>query len=293
MSEEKSRIIVKRIVKRVGGHHGGTWKIAFADFMTAMMALFLVLWLLATVTPKQRAGIAEHFRTPLKVVLSGGEKSSSSSSVIPGGGADQTQVDGEVKRAEVEADADRMESLKKLLDEIIENSPILKQLRPQILIDITSEGLRLQIVDSENRPMFHLASARVEPHMRDILREIGPALNDWPNKITVSGHTDSTPYSSGDKSYSNWELSADRANASRRELVAGGMAEAKVLRLMGLSDSMPLDRADPRKASNRRISIIVLNQRTQERIERENIGNTGSAGAGQLPVEAPRSVPRS
>ncbi len=93
MSEEKPRIIVKRVVKRVGGHHGGTWKIAFADFMTAMMALFLVLWLLATVTPKQRAGIAEHFRTPLKVVLSGGEKSSASSSVIPGGGADQTQVD--------------------------------------------------------------------------------------------------------------------------------------------------------------------------------------------------------
>jgi chemotaxis protein MotB len=298
MSAEKPRIIVKRIVKRGGRHHGGAWKIAFADFMTAMMALFLVMWLLSTTTPKQREGIAEHFRTPLKVTLSGGEKSStSSSSVIPGGGADPTHVDGEVKRAEGEvkgaegdADAGRMEILKKQLDEIIENRPLFKQFRPQILIDITSEGLRLQIVDSENRPMFHLASARVEPHMRAILREIGPALSDWPNKITVSGHTDSTPYTSGDKFYSNWELSADRANASRRELVAGGMAEEKVLRVMGLSDSMPLDQADPRKPINRRISIIVLNPRTQERIERENIGNTGAAGAGQLPVEAPRSV---
>jgi len=300
MSAEKPRIIFKRVVKRGGGHAGGTWKIAFADFMTAMMALFLVLWLLATVTPKQREGIAEHFRKPLDVVLSGGAKSSTSGQEILGGGAEPTSVDGEVKRtegevkrAEGDAEADRMESMKKQLDEIIEKSPLFKQLRPQILIDITSEGLRLQIVDSENRPMFHLSSARVEPHMRAILREIGPALNDWTNKITIAGHTDSTPYTSGDKFYSNWELSADRANASRRELVAGRMAEEKVLRVMGLSDSMPLDQADPSKASNRRISIVVLNQRTQERIERENIGNTGSAGAGPLPVEAPRSVPRS
>ena len=183
--------------------------------------------------------------------------------------------------------------MKKQLDEIIEKSPLFKQFRPQILIDITSEGLRLQIVDSENRPMFQLANARVESHMHAILRELGPTLNVGPNKITVSGHTDSTPYASGDKSYSNWELSADRANASRRELVAGGMAEKKVLRVMGLADSMPLDQADPRKPINRRISIIVLNQHTQERIERENNGNVGSAGAGQLPVEAPRSVPTS
>ena len=300
MSAEKPRIIVRRVGKRGGGHHGGGWKIAFADFMTAMMAFFLVMWLLASATPKQREGIAEHFRTPLKTALSGGQKSSTSSSVIPGGGTDPTHAEGEVKRAEVEvkraevdADADRMESMKKQLDEIIEKSPLFKQFRPQILIDITSEGLRLQIVDSENRPMFQLANARVESHMHAILRELGPTLNVGPNKITVSGHTDSTPYASGDKSYSNWELSADRANASRRELVAGGMAEKKVLRVMGLADSMPLDQADPRKPINRRISIIVLNQHTQERIERENNGNVGSAGAGQLPVEAPRSVPTS
>ena len=292
MSAEKPRIVVKRIVKGGGGRHGGGWKIAFADLMTAMMAFFLVMWLLAAATPKQRTGIGEYFRMPLKVALSGNEKSSCSS-VIPGGGADPTQVAAEVKSAEGDDDADRMEIMKKQLDEMTEKNPLFKQFRAQILIDITSEGLRLQIVDSENRPMFELASSRVEPYMRAILRELGPSLNDMPNKITVSGHTDSTPYTTSDKFYSNWELSADRANASRRELVAGGMAEKKVLRVMGLAESMPLDLADPRKPTNRRISIIILNHRTQERLERENTGNRSVTGAGKLPVEAPRYLPTS
>lgn len=117
--------------------------------------------------------------------------------------------------------------------------------------------------------MFELASARVVPHMRAILRELAPALNGLPNKITLSGHTDAIVYTN-DRSYGNWELSSDRANASRRELVAGGMTEGKVLRVIGLADSMHLDKADPRNPINRRISIILLNHRTQERIEREN-----------------------
>jgi len=276
MSADKHRVIVRKIGGGHGGHHGGGWKIAYADFMTAMMAFFLVMWLLSISTPKQREGIAEHFRMPLKVALSGGEKSSLSSSVIPGGGPDPIAQEGEEKlsdaeRAEME-DAARLADMKKRLDDMIENSPIFKQMRSQILIDITTEGLRLQIVDSDKRPMFDLASARVVPHMRAILRELGPTLNDLPNKITLSGHTDAIIYTNGDKAYGNWELSADRANASRRELVMGGMNENKVLRVVGLADSMHLDNADPRNPINRRISIIVLNRQTQERIERENSG---------------------
>lgn len=288
MSADKQQIIVKRVAAAGGGgHHGGGWKIAYADFMTAMMAFFLVMWLLSISTPKQREGIAEHFRMPLKVALAGGEKSSTSSSVIPGGGDDPTHTDGEVQSAppapsEDELDATRLATMKKRLDAIIENSPAFRQFRSQILIDITSEGLRLQIVDSENRPMFDLASARVVPHMRAILRELGPALNDLPNKITLSGHTDAIVYTSGDKSYGNWELSADRANASRRELVTGGMAENKVLRVVGLADSMHLDKAHPRNPINRRISIIVLNRRTQDSIERENEGDVASMKTGDL-----------
>ena len=241
--------------------------------MTAMMAFFLVMWLLSISSTKQREGIAEHFRMPLRVALTGGDKSSLSTSMIPGGGADPVHVEGEVKLTETasedEADASRLAEMKRNLDALIEKSPVFQQFRSQILIDITTEGLRLQIVDTENRPMFELASARVVPHMRAILRELAPALNGLPNKITLSGHTDAIVYTN-DRSYGNWELSSDRANASRRELVAGGMTEGKVLRVIGLADSMHLDKADPRNPINRRISIILLNHRTQERIEREN-----------------------
>ncbi|MGJ7501155.1 flagellar motor protein MotB [Variovorax sp. ZT5P49] len=290
MSDSKPQIIVKRVHAgaRGGGHAGGGWKIAYADFMTAMMAFFLVMWLLSISSPKQREGIAEHFRMPLRVALSGGDKSSLSTSMIPGGGADVMHVEGEVRQAdaEEEADASRLAEMKKKLDELIEKSPVFQQFRSQILIDITTEGLRLQIVDTENRPMFELASARVVPHMRAILRELAPALNGLPNKITLSGHTDAIVYTN-DRSYGNWELSSDRANASRRELVAGGMTEGKVLRVIGLADSMHLDKADPRNPINRRISIILLNHRTQERIERENSVEPAGTRIGKAAAKAP------
>jgi len=282
MSEVRKIIIIKRPVI-AAGHHGGAWKIAFADFMTAMFAFFLVMWLLAISTPKQLAGVAEHFKMPLKVAISGGQKISNSTSVIPGGGTDPTQKDGEVSQSESERDASdvkRLDDLKKRLDEMIELNPVLKQFRPQLLIDITPEGLRIQIVDSNNRPMFDRSSAVVVSYMRSILREIGPVLNAQPNKITLSGHTDATQYSQGDKSYSNWELSSDRANASRRELVGGGMQEGKVLRVMGVASSIHLNKEDPYAATNRRISIVVLNQKTQAQIEG---GIPSPAGAGSKP----------
>jgi len=283
MTEAARHIIIKRPVK-AAGHHGGSWKIAYADFMTAMMAFFLVMWLLSNSSPKQLAGIAEHFKTPLKVALAGGPASSLSSSVIPGGGPDPVHAAGETSQAgsESESDADdvsRLDELKKKLDNMIESSPVLKQFRPQLLIDITPEGLRIQIVDSSNRPMFDRSSAIVVSYMRTILREIGPVLNAQPNKITLSGHTDATQYVQGDKSYSNWELSSDRANASRRELIAGGMQEKKVLRVMGVASSMHLNQDDPFAPINRRISVVVLNHRAQAEIERANAANPVSASS--------------
>jgi len=268
-------IIIKRPV-RAAAHHGGAWKIAFADFMTAMFAFFLVMWLLSTSSPKQLAGIAEQFKMPLKVAINGGQKSSNSTSVIPGGGSDPTsRVDGEVRKSEEESsndpnDGKRLEDLKQRLDDMIESSPVLKQFRPQLLIDITPEGLRIQIVDSSNRPMFDRSSAVVASYMRAILRELGPVLNEQPSKLTLSGHTDATAYTQGDKSYSNWELSADRANASRRELLAGGMQDTKVLRVVGVSSSVHLNKEDPYAPVNRRISILVLNRRAQADIENSN-----------------------
>lgn len=292
MSDASHRIIIKRPIKAAGGHGGG-WKIAYADFMTAMMAFFLVMWLLAISTPKQKEGIADVFKMPLRVALTGGPKSSVSTSVIPGGGADPIEMKDEVKQPDSDADdLAHLSELKQRLDEMIEASPVLRLFRPQLLIDITPEGLRIQIVDSSNRPMFDRSSAIVVSYMRAILRELGPVLNEQPNKITLSGHTDATQYPLGDKSYSNWELSADRANASRRELVAGGMQDAKVLRVMGVASSMNLNQDDPLAPVNRRISIVVLNHRAQAEIERANAANAASAAmaTGVKQADAPRGA---
>lgn len=284
MADEGLRpIIVKRIKKGGGGHHGGAWKIAYADFVTAMMAFFLLMWLLGSTAKGDLNGIAEYFKTPLKVAMAGGSGSGDANTVLPGGGKDLTRQEGQLRKgqndvvnkrsvraaqAELEkAERARLDELKKRIETAIDNSPMLKQFKNQLLIDITSEGLRIQIVDEKNRPMFALASAQLQPYTREILREIGKTLNDVPNKISLSGHTDATPYSSGEKGYSNWELSADRANASRRELISGGMDESKVLRVVGLSSAVLLDKEDPFNPINRRISIIVMNKKAEELVE--------------------------
>lgn len=282
MSDVKRPIIIIKRQVIAAGHHGGAWKIAFADFMTAMFAFFLVMWLLSSSSPKQLTGIAEHFKMPLSEALKGGPAISASPSVIPGGGDPLTKKE-EVQLPKIDIDKNlepepedvaRLENLKKQLDDMIESSPVLKQFRPQLLIDITPEGLRIQIVDSSNRPMFDRSSAVVQPYMHSILRELSPVINAQPNKITLSGHTDATKYANGDKSYSNWELSADRANASRRELVAGGLQEVRILRVMGVASSMNLNQEDSFAPVNRRISIVVLNEQAQAAIEKANSANT-------------------
>jgi chemotaxis protein MotB len=286
MADEGLRpIIVKRIKKGGGGHHGGAWKIAYADFVTAMMAFFLLMWLLGSTTKGDLNGISEFFRTPLKVAMSGGSGSGDSSSVIQGGGTDLTRRTGQVKKgdmipekktydlraakAQIEREEGiRLQALKAKIEATIEANPNLKKFKNQLLLDITSEGLRIQMVDEQSRPMFALASAELQPYTREILREIGVVLNEVPNKVGISGHTDSTPYFS-DAGYSNWELSSDRANASRRELIRGGMLDKKILRVVGLSDSIHLERKDPFNPINRRISIIVMNKATEEAIMRD------------------------
>ncbi|MHB1591385.1 MAG: flagellar motor protein MotB [Sulfuricella sp.] len=284
MSDDSQRpIIVKRIKKSAHGHHGGAWKIAYADFVTAMMAFFLLMWLLGSTTKGDLAGIAAYFKTPLKVALQGGSGSGDSSSLIKGGGKDLTRTEGQVQKTmdplekktinlqaakkEFERqELKKLQGLKERIEKAIETNPMLKQFKDQILIDITSEGLRIQIVDEKNRPMFDLGSAHMKSYTVQILQEIGKMLNEVPNRISLSGHTDAMPYSSGEKGYSNWELSADRANSSRRELIAGGMAESKILRVVGLSSAVLLDNNDPYNPINRRISLIVLNKETEDAI---------------------------
>src|SRR5690606_6029457 len=167
-------------------------------------------------------------------------------------------------------DIRRLQDLKSDLEELIRTDPILRQFRPQLLLDMTPDGLRIQIVDQQNRPMFNTGSAVVQSYMRTILRQLGPVFNRLPNSITISGHTDAMQYATGERLYSNWELSADRANSARQELVAGGMHETKIKRVLGLSSSVPLIKDDPNAAVNRRISLLVLNQRAERRIDEQD-----------------------
>ncbi|WIM06760.1 MAG: flagellar motor protein MotB [Candidatus Nitricoxidivorans perseverans] len=284
MSDDTQQpIVVKKIKKGGGGAHGGAWKIAYADFVTAMMAFFLLMWLLGSTTKGDLKGIADYFQTPLKVAMFGGSGSGDSSSLIKGGGADLTSTYGQVKKGDIEAEKktinlqrlkeefERMEKqrladLKGELEALIEATPSLKAFKNQLLLDITSEGLRIQVVDEKNRPMFDSASSELKPYTRDILREIGKALNKVENRLSLSGHTDATPFAGGDRGFGNWELSTNRANASRRELVLGGMDDAKVMRVVGLASTVLYDKSDPHSPINRRISIVVLNKRTEEAI---------------------------
>ena len=290
MAEQPAKpIVVKKIKKGGGGHHGGAWKIAYADFVTAMMAFFLLMWLLGSASKGQLEGIEAFFKTPLKVALMGGPSVGASDSLIKGGGKDitkdQLQVkpqDGskekekhpdlkdvdkaELKKAAAELEKKQLEDLKSKIEETIESSMTLKEFKKQLLLDITSEGLRIIIVDEMNRPMFNSARAELQPYAKEILNELGKTLNDVPNRISLSGHTDATPFSTGGTAYSNWELSADRANASRRALVAGGMDEYKLIRVVGLASAALYDKENPYNPINRRISIIVMNKEAEERV---------------------------
>jgi chemotaxis protein MotB len=274
----KSTIVIKRIKKGGHGAHGAAWKIAYADFVTAMMAFFLLMWLLGSTTKGDLKGISEYFQTPLQVSLSGGDGSGDSNSVVTGGGDDLTKSAGDIKRGEIQSkkhrrneiqkkERARMEDLAKVLNQAIIGNGQLAQYKDQIRVEITPDGLRIQIVDDFKRPMFDIGSAHVKDYMRDILREFGKVLNEVDSKIVLTGHTDSAQYAAGDKAYSNWELSADRANASRRELITGGIDAQKIVRVVGLADSSLLDKDNPMNPLNRRISIIVLNKLAEERMQ--------------------------
>lgn len=300
MAEELPKpIVVKKINKGGHGHHGGAWKIAYADFVTAMMAFFLLMWLLGSTSKAQKEGISEYFQTPLIEAMTQGPSVGKSSSVIDGGGRDVTKKEGQVKpvdgdpgrqktvvvsngkgmkktsdvliakEAAKKAEKKRLVKLKNRMTAEIKTNPTLQKFKEQLKVDLTSEGLRIQIVDEKNRALFKSGKDTLRPYGKVILREIGAMLNDVPNKISLSGHTDAAGYSSGDRGYSNWELSSDRANASRRELVKGGMNEDTLLKVVGLSSSSLLDKENPFNPINRRISLILLNKEAEEKALRD------------------------
>jgi chemotaxis protein MotB len=308
VDDKKQPIIIKKIKKGGHGHHGGAWKVAYADFVTAMMAFFLLMWMLGGTSHMVREGIADYFKNPSGVQGPGG----ASTSMIKLGGAmevprsdrarkspsdetkhsfrqnpkDNTQAQKsqkpEAKKSliseeEKRLDKKRLDTLLQELKAAIEHSQALKPFKDQLLLDVTPEGLRIQIVDKENRPMFDSSSAVLKSYTKAILEQIGKIINSVPNHISIAGHTDATGFASRyiyveygtfeeRRAYSNWELSADRANAARRELIVGGMHKDKIARVVGLADSVLFDKANPYDPINRRISIIVLNKEAEAAI---------------------------
>jgi len=300
-------IIVKRIKKGGHGHHGGAWKIAYADFVTAMMAFFLLMWLLGSTTEGDKKGIADYFSSPMKVAMFGGSGAGDASHVLKGGGQDLTRTTGQVKRGEVEserktvnlkalkeeqirAEISRLRSLQQRIEGEIQSNPALGAFRSQILLELTRDGLRIQIVDAQSRPMFASGSAQVQPYMQDLLRAIGAVLAEVPNRLTLEGHTDAMPFSGGQRGYSNWELSADRANASRRELLAGGLPDDRVLRVQGLAASQLLKREQPDDPANRRISIVVMTREAEDAMFKSQPAADGDDAEPSIRPERPTVI---
>ena len=275
-------IIVKRIKKVAGGHHGGAWKIAFADFATAMMAFFMVMWLMSSATPEQKRAISGYFQDPI------GFTESASPHVIDLGGTPtpspertlNEQLDPEITESQSDIDEEQAqtfaeqlerERLELLLQELqnkVDENPELQKFKDQILFEITQDGLRIQIMDAENRPMFDLGSAQLQSYFEDILLAMSDTIRSVPNKISISGHTDAKPFS-GRGDFGNWELSSGRANAARRTLVAGGYPEEQIARVVGYASSALFDRENPLNPVNRRIDMLVLTKKAQRTIEGE------------------------
>lgn len=280
--DKRPIIIIKRIKKSGGGHHGGAWKVAYADFVTAMMAFFLLLWLLNVTTDEQKTMISSYFapadpRVAENTSGAGGVMggttmspegamtseltpvSSETPEPVPSAGSETS----EQEKALDQQDDQAFQATEEKIRETLQSTPELKDLAQNLLIDMTPEGLRIQIIDQEGRPMFESGSPKPLPPAVRLLQIVGNAVRELPNQVSVRGHTDSIPYGNN-VTYTNWELSADRANASRRVLLAGDIAgrlpPERIENVQGKADREPLDVKDPTAAKNRRISIILLKQ---------------------------------
>lgn len=294
VSKDERPIIIKKIKKvSGGGHHGGAWKVAYADFVTAMMAFFLLLWLLNVTTDDQRAAIAAYFdpanpRVSDSTSGSGGvmggrtmsEKGAMVSDKVPPAGIapeaipsnmpqdltnfgkegeNQEATDAALRQVMEEQETQAFEEAQTQLRQAIEESTELASLSENLLVDQTPEGLRIQIVDKDGVSMFARGSADMYPRTRQLLELVSKAIVNLPNQISIRGHTDSTKYPEGAK-YTNWELSADRGNASRRALLDSGLAVDRIANVVGRADKEHLVPDDPESARNRRISIVLLKE---------------------------------
>jgi chemotaxis protein MotB len=281
----KGATIIKRVKKGEHGHHGGAWKVAYADFVTAMMAFFLLLWLLNAVTEQQLNGVADYF-TPIAAstresgaggMLGGltiGEGASQSRTgstaavVLPppsiGSGGQETtdpnestQADDAIKAAQEAKEQKEFEQVAQEMKQQISGVPDLAPMASSLLVDNTPEGVRIQIMDQDKIDMFAPGSANLYPRSKDLLMQVAKVIRKMPNKLSITGHTD--PSTAIDPSgYTNWELSSDRALATRRALLEGGVDDRQLHKVVGVSDREPIDKGQLRSPRNRRVSIVLL-----------------------------------
>lgn len=254
--KEQPPIIVKKIKKVQGGHHGGAWKVAYADFVTAMMALFLLLWILATADPSTKSAVAHYFRDPGVFETSTGG----------GGNNPVAQFFGEAGILDAKQGILPETAIQGLKEQIEDNLKKLKEypeIKDQIMIQITAEGLLIELIDKDNKDksFFDLSSAELKPALIHVLQKIVQQIRELPNKIAVSGHTDARPFRNR-SFYSNWELSAARALNARRIMEEAGLPVAHLDRVVGYADSAPLVQNDPLDPTNRRISLLILHSQS-------------------------------
>ncbi|MBT3787651.1 MAG: OmpA family protein [Alphaproteobacteria bacterium] len=289
----EGNIIIKKIKKVEGGAHGGAWKVAYADFVTAMMAFFLLLWLLNVTTDEQKSGIADYF-APTTVSFSrsgsggvmggltlsseGAKSSDSKSSAVVvqlttelTAPTDVSKADSEIledatdKQLEEEMAAREQSSFEEaqtVLEATLKEKLEEEDISDQVKIDTTEEGMRIQIVDQEGGSMFIAGTHNLTARSKKIVQEIAEVIGKLPNDVSISGHTDASPYDNKKNGESNWELSSGRANASRRVLQEYGVAPERIARVIGKADQDPLTPEDPFLPENRRISIILLRRAT-------------------------------
>lgn len=250
--EDRAKIIIRKINKKThGGHHGGSWKVAYADFVTAMMAFFLLLWLLSVTSVQQRMALTEYFNSfslfKDRPQQSGTSILDKSTGVLNGGKFMESNRMNAEKKA-------TSEELARVMRGAIDDK--LQEMKKQILIDTTSEGLKIQIVDNEGSEIFRSGSDEPTEKARQIIKLVSDNIKEKANRIVIEGHTDSAPFKGGQKT--NWELATSRASAARRELENNGVDSTRIARVVGYADQDPLIKEDPRDLRNRRISIILL-----------------------------------
>jgi len=255
MSDQKQKIIIKRVKKISGeGGHGGSWKVAYADFVTAMMAFFLLLWLITMTAPEKRAQLSMYFKFFSIFQASGTSFMGQSSELFSQAGEAQKSIMQE-KRGTVQPKPEsKPETFKESLKKAIEDK--LGDIKDQIMVDVFEGGVRIQLVDQDGKPMFDLGSPRPTQLANRIMQVIGDQIKDLPNPVSVEGHTDSLAYKSS--SYSNWELSTERALSARKQLEGFGLNPNRLTRVAGYADTVPFIKENTQDPRNRRISIILL-----------------------------------